>query len=170
MRLAEVLVTSISSTFALGFTLQLTATGNYSDGSTQDLTAKVQWNSSNGSVGLVSSTGLASGIAVGPFTANATLQGVTGSLGLTSTQATLVSITISPSGNLLAILLHQFTVTGHFSDGSTQTLSTGVHWSVSNSLLALISQNGLLTPLGLGNITVNATVGSLTAHVNVSLL
>ena len=64
-------------------TLQLTATGIYSDHSTQDLTKQVTWGSSDSSVASVSnaagSNGLASALAVGPAAVSATLDGVTGS-------------------------------------------------------------------------------------------
>src|ERR1051326_2061927 len=41
-------------------TLQMSATGTYSDGSTKDLTGKVSWSSSNTSCATVSTSGLVS--------------------------------------------------------------------------------------------------------------
>ncbi len=41
----------------LGLAIQFTATGNYSDGSTRDLTSTVQWSTSNGSVATINSQG-----------------------------------------------------------------------------------------------------------------
>jgi len=170
--LESISVTAAQNSFALGFTLQLTATGTYSDASTQDLTATVTWNTNNPAIALISSTGLMSGLSVGGITATATLQGVSGSVAITVNAATLTSITVSPASvTLLHILLsQQFTVIGHFSDGSTQTLTSGVHWSCSNGLLATINSTGLLTALGLGNLNVTATYGSLTASAAVSIL
>jgi len=169
--LESISVTAAQNSFALGFTLQLSATGTYSDGSTQDITAAVSWNTNNAAICLVSSTGLLSGLTAGGVTATATLQGVSGSLAVTVNAATLVSISISPSSvTLLQLLLtQQFAITGHFSDGSTQTLS-GAHWSCSNALLATINSTGLLTALGLGNLNVTATYGALTATATVKIL
>jgi trimeric autotransporter adhesin len=170
--LESINVTASQNSFALGFTLQLTATGTYSDNSTQDLTAAVTWNTNNPAIALVSAAGLMSGLSVGGITATATLQGVSGSLAVTVNAATLTSITVSPASvTLLHLLLtQQFTVIGHFSDGSTQTLSGGIHWSCSNGLLATVNSTGLLTALGLGNLNVTATYGSLTASAAVSIL
>ncbi len=170
--LESINVTAAQTSFALGFTLQLKATGTYSDGSTQDLTSAAVWTSNNPAVALINSGGLVSGLATGGISATATLQGVSGSLGVTVNAATLVSISVTPATvNILQVLLsQQFTVTGHFSDGSTQTLNTGIHWSCSNGLLATINSTGLLTALGLGNLNVTATYGSLTATAAVSIL
>jgi trimeric autotransporter adhesin len=170
--LESIAVTAPQDSFALGFTLQLSATGTYSDGSTQNLSASVSWASSNASIALINGTGLVSGILVGDISATASLQGVSGSLALTVNSATLVSITISPNPvSILGLLLsQQFTVTGHFSDGSTQTLSTGVLWSCSNALLGSINSSGLLTALGLGNLNAIATYDGLTATATVNIL
>ena len=170
--LESINVTAAQTSFALGFSLQLTATGSYSDGSTQDLTAAATWTTNDPAIALISSTGLVSGLGVGGISATATLQGVSGTLGVTVNAATLVSISISPASvSIVQILLtQQFTITGHFSDGSTQTLTNGLHWSCSNGLLATVNSTGLLTALGLGKLNVTATYGSLTASAAVSIL
>jgi uncharacterized protein YjdB len=170
--LESIAVTATQNSFALGFTLQLTATGTYSDGSTQDLTASASWNSSNTSIALVNTAGLISGLLPGGVSATATLQGVSGSFSVTVNAATLVSITISPNPvTLLGLLLQQqFTVTGHFSDNSTQVLTSGLHWSCTNALLGSINSSGLLTALGLGNLNAVASYGGLTATAAVKIL
>jgi uncharacterized protein YjdB len=168
--LQSIAVTAPQNSVALGFALQLTATGTYSDGSTQNVTALVQWSSSSGAVASVNVAGLVSGLLAGSFTATATLQGVSGQLGVTISPAVLQSLSISPTGLLSALLGHQLALTGTFSDGSTQVITSGVHWSVSATLLASISNTGFLLPLGLGNITVTATFGGLSAQVNITLI
>ncbi|HEX4487104.1 MAG TPA: Ig-like domain-containing protein [Terriglobales bacterium] len=168
--LQSIAVTAPQTSFALGSNVQLTATGTYSDSSTQNLTNIAQWSSSAPAVGTVNSSGLASGVTAGSLTANATSQGVTGGLPMTTAAVTLVSITVTPSGSLLHTLGHQLTATGHYSDGSTQVLTTGVHWSVSNGLLTTITQGGNLFPLGLGTFTVHATVGAIDGQAVITLI
>jgi trimeric autotransporter adhesin len=170
--LQSITVTAPNSSFALGFNLQLTATGNYSDGSTQDLTAAVQWSSSNTAIAVISNLGLMTGISVGPINVTASLQGVTGTLSVTVSAATLVSVSISPlTVNILNLLTdQQFTLTGTFSDGSTQTLSSGTYWTCSNPLLGLLSSTGLLSPLAIGNFTVTGTYNGLSATAAVNIL
>jgi hypothetical protein len=170
--LQSITVTGPSSSLALGFNLQLTATGNYSDGSTQNLTNAVVWSSSNPAIAVVSSLGLVAGITIGDINVDASLQGITGSASITINAATLVSVSISPSNvSLLTILFgQQFTLTGTFSDGSQQPLTSTAYWTCSNPLLGLISSTGLLSPLGLGSLTVTGTVGNLSATANVNIL
>jgi hypothetical protein len=170
--LTSITVTAPNSSFALGFNLQLTATGNYSDGSTQNLTASVSWSSNDTAIAVINNGGLIVGITVGQITASASLNGVTGTLPVTVNSATLVSVSLTPLDvTLLNILTgQQFQLTGHFSDGSTQLLTANVYWTCSNSLLGLISPTGFLTPLSLGNITVTATVGNLSATATISIL
>ena len=112
------------------------------------------------------------GLTVGQLNVNASLQGVTGTLQVTVNAATLVSVSISPLNVTLTGLLtgQQFALTGHFSDGSTQILTGSAHWTVSSTLLGLISTNGFLTPLSLGNLTVTATYGSFSASASVSIV
>jgi trimeric autotransporter adhesin len=170
--LQSIAVTAPSSSFALGFNLQLTATGTYSDGSTQNLTASVSWTSSNLGIAVVSNTGLVAGVVVGDITASASLQGITGSLPISVTAATLVSVSITPLNVTLETLLsgQQFTLTGTFSNGSTQPLTDSAYWTTTNPLLGLISSTGLLTPLAVGNFSVTATYQGLSATANVSIL
>ncbi|WP_157068268.1 Ig-like domain-containing protein, partial [Legionella gratiana] len=80
---------------------QFTAIGTFSDASTQDLTSSVSWSSSSIATATISnvsgSNGFATGVASGTTTITAALSGVTGSTSLAVTNATLVSIAVSPT-------------------------------------------------------------------------
>ncbi len=67
------------SNLAAGLTQQFTATGTYSNGLTADITSQVNWASSDTTRATISSTGLATGIAVGKPNITATLSGLTSS-------------------------------------------------------------------------------------------
>src|SRR5262249_45857440 len=60
------------STIAPGSTAQLSALETYTDGSRKDVTATVQWHSSDTSILTISATGLASGVRVGDVKITAT--------------------------------------------------------------------------------------------------
>ena len=62
---------------------QFTATGNYSDGSQQDLTKTASWTSSNTSVSTIDASGMATTIQTGSTTISATFGSVSGSTTLT---------------------------------------------------------------------------------------
>ena len=73
---AQISVTT--TTLAVGSTEQLNVLGTYSDGTFQDLTSKVTWNSSNPSAATISSGGLVSAVGAGMTTTiSATLAGTT---------------------------------------------------------------------------------------------
>ena len=82
--LTSITVTPVNPSIAIGITQQFTATGNYSDGSTQNLTNSVTWTSANTSVATVQSTGtshpgLATGVATGTTNIQATYTTISGS-------------------------------------------------------------------------------------------
>ena len=90
-----------SASIADGTNQQLTATGSYSDNSTQDLTTLATWSSSDPSTAAISnsagSQGLATGVAAGgPVTIVATQGGVNG-----TAQLTITTVTQSVQGRLI---------------------------------------------------------------------
>jgi hypothetical protein len=78
-------VTSI----AIGNNQQFVATGVYTDGSSQDLTASATWTSSSNTVSTISATGLATSLANGNTTITASSGSVTGTAALSVGTATL---------------------------------------------------------------------------------
>ena len=63
---------SVVSSLVVGGTQQFTATGTISNGTTEDLTAKVTWDSSEPTVATISANGLATGVAAGKTAITAT--------------------------------------------------------------------------------------------------
>ena len=144
--LVSIGVTPWNPRVAKGTPQQLTATGTYSDQSTQNLTALVTWSSSATATASVSnasgSNGVASSLAVGTTTITATYPAtsVSGSTVLTVTPAALVSIGVTPAGTTLPRgATQQFTATGTYTDQSTQNLTALVTWSSSTPATATIS-------------------------------
>jgi len=157
-----------------GATGQLTATGSYSDGSSQDLTTSATWSSSNPAVATVSSTGLATGKSNGSATITAASGSVTGAAPITVTIA-LVSISVSPAVRTIAISTdQQFKATGTYSDGSTQDVTGAVSWASAKSTIATVSNTvptkGLAQAVAAGSSVITASSGSVsgTATLTVS--
>src|SRR5215475_3378632 len=97
--LRSIAVTPSSPSLTVGATQQFTATGTYSDGSTQNLTSQVTWASSNTGVAAVSASGLATAEASGTTTISATLGTVSGSTGLSVVSGALaITTTALPAG------------------------------------------------------------------------
>jgi 6-phosphogluconolactonase (cycloisomerase 2 family) len=170
--LVSIAVIPASPSIAKGTQLQFTATGTYTDNSTQNLTASITWASSVPSVASISITGASKGLAtaasVGATTVSATLGSISGSTVFTVTPATLVSIAVTPtSATIPSGTQKQFSATGTYTDGSTQNLTATVTWGSSNLATATISNaagsNGLATGTNAGTTSIRATSGSVTS-------
>ena len=164
--LVSISVTPTSPSIALGTMQQFTATGTYSDGSTQNLTLRAVWSSDTVSTATINSTGLALSAGLGTATISATSGSVAGSTLLTVTPATLVSITITPPlPSIAAGTTQQFAATGIFTDGSTQDLTQSAYWNSSSASVATISDasgsQGLASALALGTSTISVSSGTV---------
>jgi hypothetical protein len=161
-----------------GMSTHLSAIGTFSDGSTQDVTAGVTWGSSDALVASVSNAnaqeGFVSAIAVGAADVSATLGAVSTSIAVAVTDATLVSLVVTPPVPALAAgFTRPLSATGTFSDGSTRDLSASVTWASSNPSVAAVSNaagsQGLVLGLVPGTTDVRATLGPVTESTTVSV-
>jgi trimeric autotransporter adhesin len=164
--LVSINVTPLNPSIAPGTTQQLIATGNYSDNSSKNMTSSVTWSSVTTNVATISNSpgtqGLATAVAPGTSTMQATLGGIVGSTTLTVTKATLQSIAVTPANPEVPLgTLQQFTATGSFSDGTMQVITGSVSWSSSSTSVMSLTQSGLGTAKNVGSATVTATSGSI---------
>lgn len=166
-------------TIAQGTAAEFTALATLADGSTQDVTSSVTWVSTDPTIATVSnvlgSAGWATGVAPGSVTIAASFPGVFASDGLTVTNATLSSLAIATPATAQNIALgttQQYTVTGTFSDSSTQDLSTQVIWTSSDTAVAIINPFGVATSTGTGttNISAAGNINGSTATSPVQVL
>jgi hypothetical protein len=173
--LVSITVSPTNVSVPKGTTEAFTATGNYSDGSAQDLTSQVSWQSATPSVATVSnaagSHGLATALSTGTASISATLLGQSGSAVLTVNAAVLVSISVMPSQtSITAGTTGQFVANGTFSDGSTQNLGGLVSWNSADSAVATVSALGLATGVAPGTSVITASMSGVsgTAVLSVS--
>jgi hypothetical protein len=126
--LRSITVTAPGGLLATGANEQLTATGSYTDGSTQNITTSVTWGSSNSAAATVNTTGVVTGVAVGQTNISAVQGSITGSLSVSVTAIISGALTPSSSGS-----------------GATVTLSGAT------SATATADANGNYSFPGLGN-------------------
>ena len=103
--LASIAVTPANPTIQTSATQQFTATGTYSNNSTQDITSQVTWASSNTAVATINTAGLATAsTGAGTTTISATLGAVSGNTTLTVQTAPPITSTgfLAPSANAAA--------------------------------------------------------------------
>jgi hypothetical protein len=162
--LKTITVTPANSTIAAGSTLQFTATGNFKNGSTENLTSAVTWSSTTTSVATIAPGGLATALTVGATTIRATLGSIADSTQLTVTPPTLVSIAVTPPNPSISNgATQQFTATGTYSNATTQNITNSVTWASSNLSVASISASGLATGGATGTSNITATLGGVTS-------
>lgn len=145
--------------------IELTATGTYSDGSSRRLDSGVAWASSNHEVAKVSPAGVVTAVAPGDASLTATLDGVSGSLTLAVLApggGELTALRVAPgqasvvSGGKLQLLAE-----GTFSDGSLGTLNASALWASSGPGIAAVDGNGLVTAVAPGSATISASQDQL---------
>lgn len=166
---ATVTLTASASTVDVGQTVQITptlrdATGNVLTGRT------VQWSASPSGRAVISSTGVLSALQPGDVLVAAAAEGKTGNVTVTITSPPVASITIeSPSNELLTGSTLQLHATAKSAGGATVTGQT-VTWSVAPAGRASISSAGVLTGIAPGAVEVTASIGSITATFNVTII
>lgn len=168
-QLQDIAISPQSAQITQGTTLQLTATGSYSDGSTKDLTNLVNWSTGDGSLAQVSSdAGLLTAVAQGTVSISATYDGVTASLQFTVTAPTLTGLAISAAGSTLNVGdTLQLTSTGTYSDDEMLDVTTGVFWQSSDESILTVSNDvgseGVVTAVASGTVVVTVTLGDSNA-------
>jgi uncharacterized protein YjdB len=172
--LSSITVSPQFAVVAPGKTIQFTATGNFSDGSSQDITSVVGWQSSNLNFAGISNSPGTQGLATGGLPGTVTITAVASYVGSNPPTgvATLVvqtpqidSIAISPTNPSILIADRlQFTATAHLTDGSSKDVTKQVIWSSADSSVAMVSNalaaSGLVTGITQGSTAISAALPS----------
>ncbi len=170
LTLVAISVTPLISSIPLGFPQQFTATGKFSNGTSQDITTQVTWNSSNTSVLTVNGGGLATPVSLGTATITASLGGLSESTTYVVTSATLSSIFVTPVNlSLPRGVTQQFTATGIFSDNTNHDITTQATWNSSDPSIATVNNIGLVTGVATGTATLTATFETISGSTTLTV-
>lgn len=169
--LAAITVTSPGATLPAGATMQLTATGTYSDGTHHDLTEKATWAAAPTAFATVSATGLATGVAPGVALFSASYHGVTSlPLTLIVTNASISRIEILPAVMTLAGGFSQAaSATAVYGDGTRIDVTDQAQWASTNAAVASVSATGLVTAHTAGIASISAAYGGATGNAAVTV-
>src|SRR5271157_1032274 len=155
--LTSITVSSTQYVLPLGTTAQLTATGNYSDGSQQNLTNSVQWSSSSPTTISISNSGLATASAIGSAAASASSGTTSGSAQLSVSAAQLTGIEVSPQSPLVPMGQRQpMTATGSYTDGTKSNLTGSATWNSDNPPVATVDKSGVAFAVNVGTANISA--------------
>ena len=170
--LSSIAITPANGSIAQGTTIQFTATGTFNDGGTRNLTHQVIWSSSDTTVAVIGSSGIATGqprgaSGSGTTIISAVLGSTSASVNFTVTNATISSISVTPTGVTIPIGAQKgFQATGLFSDSTTEDITANSQWTSSNPSVATVGSGGgaILTATGVaaGTANINASFGGVT--------
>jgi hypothetical protein len=170
-QLASIAVTPQTASLNPKHSVQLTATGIFTDRTTQDLSSKVTWASTPTSVLTISATGLASANSPGAATVTASQGSITGSDALAVALPTLLSITLTPQSIVLTPAHStQLKAVGTYSDASTQDISGMVTWGASPSGIVAVNSSGLATAKALGGAAITAVLNAVSGMDTVAVV
>ena len=121
------------------------AIGTFDDGSQEDVTADVAWDSNTPSVASINPSGIAKGLSVGHTDISASITTLDGRplssnvIDLEVTDAELVNFWLTPARQSLPLgATGRITATGLYTDGTTASLSDVVSWSTTPAGIASI--------------------------------
>ena len=168
--IASIAVDPSASSIALGTTIQLKATGTYTDQSTQDVTGMVSWKSSEPEIATVKQSGLVASLTGGKASIVASSGSVDASCQLSVVPAALVSISVSEDHSEIPLgTTVQLKALGVYTDGSKRDLTGSASWSSSPVGIVSVGSSGLATGKKIGAATVDAKLGSVTGAGSVSV-
>lgn len=159
--LSTISVSPATASVANGLTRQFTATANFSDGTSQNVTSGVTWSSSNTGTATIDTLGLASAQNTGTTVITADYQSQTSTANLTVTDATVLSLTIEPD----SITVEKggkanITVMANFSDGTSDDVTSVATVTTDNAAIASINADNTIQAIGVGSANVTAAFNS----------
>jgi len=163
-------ISPLNSVIMPNGTQQYTATATFGNNTTGDATSKVTWSSSVNNIATINSAGLATGgSTLGTTTITAKSGGVIANTGLTISNQTVISVTVSPNTLFLtAGSSQQLSAMATLSNNGTQDVTGSATWSSSNTGVATVS-GGLVTGVITGSATITATYGGQTGSAAVTV-
>ncbi|MBI5502017.1 MAG: Ig-like domain-containing protein [Deltaproteobacteria bacterium] len=152
--LESIQITPASAAIGVGMTQRYLAIGVWASGTSEDLTADVEWTSSDPDVATIDLDGVATGAAAGTTTITASLVGLTSNdAELTITDDRVVEIVVAP----LSATLHAgstetaaFTATAIYPDATAADVTELAVWTSSDESVATVSNEpgsrGIVSP------------------------
>ncbi|MFC5706962.1 beta strand repeat-containing protein [Aeromonas eucrenophila] len=170
LTISKIQITPAKLQLAKGTKAHLTAVATFNDKSVQDVSSQVAWLSSSTAVATVDNTGLVTGVATGSTTLSANLLGVTASTSVKITNASLKTLQVIPAVSSIALgTKTQLRAIATFTDNSSQNVSDQVQWSSSDASVASVSSLGLVTGKSTGQISITATLGSISRSATLTI-
>ncbi|MXY97193.1 MAG: hypothetical protein F4Z29_05475 [Gemmatimonadetes bacterium] len=166
----RIVITPPSATLnAIGETVRLTA--QVFDQNSSDMSgAVVTWQSSSSAVATVGGQGLVTAVSNGRVTITARSGNASATAAVTVSQSA-ASIRVEPASTTLKALRETVQLTATVHDGNGQPVKdAAVSWQSSDSAVATVSNQGLVTAVGNGRVTITAQAGNASANAEISVM
>jgi hypothetical protein len=146
----------------VGGTIQFQTIGNYSDGSSANVTATSFDIRSGGSFCSVTNSGLMTAVAAGSCNVESVTSGITSSYWTVTvtSSVTLSSITITGASSVVARSSIPLSASGTYSNGSSSSV-TPTNWTSNAPQFCTVSSAGVVTGVAAGTCAITAYVGTL---------
>jgi len=172
--ISSIQVTPIIGSGSIGLTQQFNATAVLSDGSIQDITNTVAWNSSDSSIAAIDSKGKVSLLKAGTINITANFMSFSKTVDFQVTNKIISSIeVILPTSNLSVGISSQATCIVTYADSSTEDITNSVIWSVDNNLFSSVSNSestkGYIETFTEGIVNVSASIGAFTNQKSLTI-
>ena len=129
----------------------------------------VEWSSSNTGVASISASGVVTAVAAGTTTITATSEGKSGSSTVTVSNFAVATVNVQPQNNtIIAGSSIQLSATLTDVNGAPAT-NRAVSWASSNTNIATVSSNGLVSGIAAGTVTITATSEGKTGTTSVTV-
>ncbi len=153
-----------------GATLQLSAEAEDANGHAV-AGSEFAWASSDTTVAVVDSAGLVSGIALGQVEVSATSSGATGQAQLEVVEPAPMTVAVTPDAVMFDALGDTLRLTGEVRDQAGRPMpGEVVMWAASDTSVAMVDSDGLVTAVGNGAATITAMSGALSDDAAVDVM
>lgn len=159
---ASLSVTPDAKTIASDQTVQLTATANYKDGTSKDVSGTVTWQSSAQSTATVSSSGLVTAVQEGTVKITATVPGstVSNTAIITVKDVEPTGLWLTPSSPVSLLAGTTATLTPSFKPDNVNASGVKLKWISNNEKVATVDADGVVTAVSAGKAKITATMES----------
>lgn len=169
--LLSIVVSPPASSIEIANSQVFSATANYSDGSSNNVTNLVNWTSSNTTIATVMPNGTATGLVAGVSTITATMQSKSSSAQLTVTLTpSLTSVTVSPATTSVMVGSNRnFNATANYSNNTSSDVTATANWSSSQTLIATVNPSGVATGVSAGLTNISASFNGQTGSAELTV-
>jgi uncharacterized protein YjdB len=166
-----VVLTPPTATVQVGQTVQLSATAGLSDQTATNVTATASWTVDPAGVASVSG-GVVTALAEGTTTIRATAGGATGTatVQVIAVQPLVLGVAVIPGSRLIPKgASYTFSLLAIYGDGTVGALTSEVTWETVESAVATVDSDGRVVAVDLGETTLTATWGAMSATATVGV-